>query len=88
VRDDLRRPTGAARRPGMASSRPLARLMLIGFSSAHNQPATKEFLVMQFLHRTLCFFDGLHLDESKTFRALIVAITYDLGILDVTNAVE
>ena len=43
---------------------------------------------MQFLHRTLRFFDGLHLHKGKTLRALIVAIAYDLGILHVSNAIE
>ena len=62
--------------------------MLIGFRAAYNQPATKEFLVVQFLHGTLRFFDGLHLHKGKTLRALIVAIAYDLGILHVPNAIE
>jgi hypothetical protein len=66
----------------------LTGLVLVGFCSAHNQPPAKEFLIVQFLHRTLRFVDGLHLHKSKTFRALIVPITYDLGILHVSDAIE
>ena len=62
--------------------------MLIGFRAAYHQPSTEEFLVVQFLHRTLRFFDGLHLHKGKTLRALIVAIAYDLGILHMPNAIE
>ena len=62
--------------------------MLIGFSAAHNEPATKEFLVVQFLHSAFRFLDGLHLHKGKTFRALVMPIAYDLCILHVTNAVE
>jgi len=62
--------------------------MLIGFRSAHNEPATEEFLVVQFLHSAFRFFDGLHLDKRKTFRALVVPIAYDLCVLHVSNAVE
>ena len=62
--------------------------MLVGFRAAYHQPATEEFLVMQFLHRTFRLFDGLHLHKGKTFRALIVAIAYDLGVLHVSDAVE
>ena len=64
------------------------RLMLIGFRAAHNEPATEEFLVVQFLHRAFGFLDGLHLDKRKTFRALVVPIAYDLRVLHVSNAVE
>jgi hypothetical protein len=66
----------------------LARLVLIGFRAAHNEPATEEFLVMQFLHSALRFLDGLHLHKRKTFRALVVPIAYDLCVLHVANAVE
>ena len=62
--------------------------MLIGLRTAHNKSATEEFLVMQFLHRAFGFLDGLHLDKRKTFRALIVAIAYDLCVLYVSNAIE
>ena len=64
------------------------RLMLIGFRAAHNEPATEEFLVVQFLHSAFRFLDGLHLHKCKTFRALIVPIAYDLCVLHVSNAVE
>jgi hypothetical protein len=66
----------------------LAWLMLIGLRAAHNEPATEEFLVVQFLHRAFGFLDGLHLDKRKTFRALVVPIAYDLRVLHVSNAVE
>lgn len=62
--------------------------MLIGFRATDDQPATEEFLVVQFLHRAFCFLDGLHLDERKTFRALVVPVAYDLCVLYVANAVE
>jgi len=64
------------------------RLMLIRFRAAYHQPATEEFLVVQFLHRTFRFLDGLHLDKRKTFRALVVAIANDFCVLHVSNAVE
>src|SRR4029453_248319 len=66
----------------------LARLMLIGFRAAHNEPATEKFLVVQFLHRAFRFLDGLHLHKGKPFRALVVAIAYGLCVLHVANAVE
>jgi len=64
------------------------RLVLIGFRAAHNEPATEEFLVVQFLHSALRFLDGLHLHKRKTFRALIVPVAYDLCVLHVANAVK
>ena len=64
------------------------RLMLVGFRAAHNEPATEEFLVVQFLHCAFRFLDGLHLHKRKTFRALVVPIAYDLRVLHVSNAVE
>ena len=62
--------------------------MVIGFRAAHNEPATEEFLVVQFLHSAFRFLDGLHLHKRKTFRALVVPIAYDLCVLHVSNAVE
>ena len=62
--------------------------MLVRFRATHNQPATKEFLVVQFLHRAFRFFDGLHLHKGKTLRALIMAIAHDLGVLHVPDTVE
>ena len=62
--------------------------MLVGFRAAHNERATKEFLVMQFLYCSFRFLDGLHLYEGKTFRALVMAIAYDLCVLHVSNTVE
>ena len=62
--------------------------MLIGFRAAHNEPATEEFLVVQFLYSAFRFLDCLHLHKRKTFRALVVPIAYDLCVLHVANAVE
>ena len=62
--------------------------MLIGFCSADDESATEEFLVVQFLHGAFRFLDALHLHKSKTLRALVVPVTYDLGILHVPYAVE
>jgi len=76
-----------AGKPSFLVSR-LARLMLIRFRTAHNEPATEEFLVVQFLHGAFRFLDSLHLHKRKTFRALVVPIAYDLCVLHVSNAVE
>ena len=62
--------------------------MLIGFRAAHDEPATEKFLIVQFIHRTFRFLDGLHLHKRKTFRTLVVPIAYDLCVLHVSNAVE
>ena len=62
--------------------------VLIGFCATHHQPAAEEFLVVQFLHGALRFLDGLHLHKSKTFRALVVPVAYDLRVLHVPHAVE
>ena len=62
--------------------------MLIGFRTAYHEPATEEFLVVQFLHRAFGFLDVLHLYKRKTFRALVVPIAYDLCVLHVSNPVE
>ena len=43
---------------------------------------------MQFFHGAFGLLDGLHLDKCKTFRALVVAVTYNFGILNVSDAVE
>jgi hypothetical protein len=62
--------------------------MLIGFRSAHNEPATEEFLVVQFLHRAFRFLDGLHLHKRKTFRTLVVPVANDFRVLNMSNAIE
>ena len=62
--------------------------MLVGFRATHNEPATEEFLIVQFLHSAFRFLDGLHLHKRKTFRALVVSIAYDLCVLHVSNTVE
>ena len=62
--------------------------MLARFCAVDHELAAKEFFVVQLLYGALRFLDGLHLDKGKTFRALIVPLTYNLGVLDVTDAVE
>jgi hypothetical protein len=62
--------------------------MLAGFCPAHDQSATEEFFVVQFLNGPLRFLDGLHLNKRKTLRALVVPIAYYLRILHVPDAVE
>jgi hypothetical protein len=64
------------------------RVMLARFCAADHELTAKEFFVVQFLYRTLRFLDGLHLDKSETFRALIVPVTYNFRVLDVTNTVK
>ena len=43
---------------------------------------------MQFFDRALGFLDGLHLDESKAFRPLVVAVADYLRVLDVADAIK
>jgi hypothetical protein len=62
--------------------------MLAGLRATNDEPTTEEFFIMQFLHGAFRFLDGLHLNERKTFRALIVPVTYDLSVLHVPHAVE
>ena len=65
-----------------------ARAMLAGLGAAYHKPAAKKFLIVQFFYGAFRFLNGLHLHKSKSFRALVVAITHDLGILDVPDSVE
>ncbi len=58
------------------------------FRAADHELAAEKFFVVQFLHRAFRFLDRLHRDEGETFRALVVAIAHDLGVLDVADAVE
>ena len=62
--------------------------MLIGFGAAYYESATEEFLVVQFIYGAFRFLDGLHLHKRKTFRALVMAVAYDLCVLHMSNAVE
>jgi hypothetical protein len=62
--------------------------MLVGFRAADHQPAAEELLIVQFFHRTSGFVDGLHLHKCETFRALVMAIAYNLRILHVSDAIE
>ena len=43
---------------------------------------------MQFVHCSFRFLDGLHLHERETFRALVMAIAYDLCVLHVSDTIE
>jgi hypothetical protein len=62
--------------------------MLIGFGTAHHQPATEKFLIVQFLYCAFRFVDGLHLHKSETFGALVMPVAYNLCVLHVSNASE
>ena len=62
--------------------------MFARFRAADHQLAAEEFLVVQFVHRALGLVDRLHGNEGESFRALVVAIGHDLGVLDVANTVE
>ena len=62
--------------------------MLAGFCAAHYEPAAEKFLVVQLLHGAFRFLYGLHLHKSKTLRALVMSVTYDLRILHVAHTVE
>ncbi len=66
----------------------LARLALARLRTTHDELAAEEFLVVQLLNGALRFLDSLHVHESKTFRALVVPITHDLGVLHVADTVE
>src|SRR4051812_47799206 len=63
-------------------------MMLARFRATYDQLATEKFLVVQFLHRALRLIDRVHLDEGKSFRPLVVAISDHLGVLDRADAVE
>jgi len=58
------------------------------FGAADYELAPEEFLIVQFLNRAPGFIDRLHLDESETLGALIVAIAHHLGVLDMADSVK
>jgi hypothetical protein len=62
--------------------------MLAGLCAAYHESAAEEFCVMEFLHGAFRFLNGLHLHEGKSFRTLVVPITYDLRVLDVPDAIK
>ena len=72
----------------MCPGRELTVRMLARLRATDHELATKELFIVQFLHRTLGFLDGLHLDKGETFRPLIVAIAHHFGVLDVADAIE
>ncbi len=43
---------------------------------------------MQFVDRSLSLVDRLHLHEGKPFRSLIMAVTDDFRVLDMTNPIK
>lgn len=63
-------------------------MVLARFRTADNQLATKEFLVVQFLHGAFRFLDRKHLDEGKALRTLVVLVRHHLGVLHCTDAIE
>jgi len=66
----------------------ISRVMLARFGAAHYQFSAKEFFIVQFLDGTLRFFDRLHLHESESFRALVVPVTHDFGVLHMSDAIK
>src|SRR5438045_9426455 len=77
------------RLPALLSAQSLiCRMMLARFRSAHHQLAAEELLVVQFRHGPLRFVHRLHLNEGESFRALVVFVSYDLGVLDRADAVD
>ena len=62
--------------------------MFARFRAAHDQLAAEEFFVVQFVHGAFRFVDRLHLHEGEAFRALVVPIAHDFGVLHVADAVE
>jgi hypothetical protein len=62
--------------------------MLTRFRATDHEFAAEEFFVVQFHHRSLRFFDGLHLHKGETLGALIVPVTYNLRVLHVADAIE
>jgi hypothetical protein len=64
-------------------------MMMFGrLGAAHDQFAAEEILVVQFVHGAFRLVHGLHGDEGEAFRALVVPVSHDLGILHVADAVE
>lgn len=64
------------------------RCVVARFCPTYDQFATKEFLVVQFVDRSLGLVDRLHLHEGKPFRSLIMAVTDDFRVLDMTNPIK
>ncbi len=62
--------------------------MLARFRATDHEFAAEEFFVVQFLHRSFRFFDGLHLHKGETLGSLVVPVTYDLRVLHVADAIE
>ena len=62
--------------------------MTLGLCAAYDQFAAEELLVMQFVDCPLRFLDRLHLDEGESFRAFVMLVGHDLGVLHLADTVE
>jgi len=62
--------------------------VLARFCSTHNELAAEKLLVVKFRDCTFGFFDRVHLHESEPFGTLIMFIADNLGVLNLTDAVE
>ena len=63
-------------------------MLLARLRAAHEQLAAEELLVVQLGDGAFRFFDGLHLHEGETFRALVVFVGHDFRVLHLADAVE
>ena len=63
-------------------------MVLARFRTAHHQLAAEELLVVQFIDGALGFIDALHLDKGESLGALVVLVAYNLGVLNLADAVE
>jgi len=64
------------------------RMLLARFRAAHHELAAEELFIVELSNGALRFVDRLHLHEGEAFRALVVSIGYDFGVLHVAHAVE
>jgi hypothetical protein len=86
-------PRSVAESPGslifeLSSCFLTAWLVLGCLGAAHYELASEELFIVQLLDGALRFVDRLHLHEGKAFRPLVVPVAYDLGVLNVSDAVK
>ena len=62
--------------------------MFARFRAADYEFAAEEFLIVQFRYRALCFIHRQHLHESETFRALVMLVSHDFGVLHFPDAIK
>lgn len=62
--------------------------MFARFRAADDKLPPEELLVVQLADGAFRFVDREHLHEGKTFRALIVFVSHDFGVLHFAHAVE